>query len=108
MEDRTGHYNLRIPPPTDAPRRPPSSPRSPHLSVVPLQLERAQNRSQGKLTVVRAKAIHVLRKDRPTNGAQFNLELPKEVLESNNSDPTRQWSWSSAIMDVGHTSLGKL
>ena len=66
MEDRTGHYNLRIPPPTDAPRRPASLSRSLQQSVVPLQLERAQNRSQGQLTVVSAKATHVLRKDRPT------------------------------------------
>ena len=78
MEDRTGHYNLRIPPPTDALRRPASLSRSLQQSVVPLQLERAQNRSQGQLTVVSAKATQVLRKDRPTYGAQFlNLLLPK-------------------------------
>ena len=54
----------------------------------------AQNRSQGLLTDARAKATYVLRKDRPTIGAHFNLELPKEALELNNPDPTRQWSWS--------------
>ena len=32
------------------------------------------------------------------------LGLPKEVLESNNSEPTWQWVWSSAAMDAGHTS----
>ena len=58
------------------------------------QVMSAQNRSQGKLTVARAKAIHVLRKDRPTTGAQINPEPPKEVLALNNPDPTRQRSCS--------------
>ena len=30
----------------------------------------AKDRSQGKLTVARAKAIHDLRKERPTNGVR--------------------------------------
>ena len=56
MEERIVHYNLRIPPPRDAPRRPATSPRSPQQSVITLQLGRALNRSQGHSTVVSAKA----------------------------------------------------